>query len=299
MTKLLVLRVAAILALAWSVPAGSQVLIDPVEDVDFDRPEAWAMKFFASINTLTGLGVPRERRAGEVELGLEVGSVPHLDLEQRTVGFNGRKEEDLNRTSVLVRPRLTVGLPAKLSLDAAWVPPVETNGVLANLFSVALARPLYEGDGWRLGLRLFGQAGTIEGDFTCSAEDAAAGPDPGQNPFFCEAPSEDEQEIRALGLELGATTTWGEKWHPHAALVATHMDLEFQVRALYSGLDDRTLLRTDGETYAALVGVTYDVARRWDVAGEIFYSPLDVRRPPRTPRRATTCSTRASWCATV
>ena len=272
------------LLLALAAPASAQVVIDEREDIDFDRPEAWAMKLFASINTLTGLGVPSEEPAGALELDLEVASIPSLSKEQRTVGFNGAKEEDLNRSSVFVRPRLRVGLPKKLTLDAGWVPPIETNGVLANLLSVSLGRPVYETSRWRLGLRLYAQGGTIEGDFTCSAENAAAGADFELNPFGCEAPSKDEQSVRSLGLELGwAWSPPGDsRWEPHVGLLTTWMDLEFQVNAHYSGLDDRTLLVTDGTTFAVVAGTAFRLSKRFRLSGELFYSPLEVVRPPET-----------------
>ena len=102
------------------------------------------------------------------------------------VGFGGLKEEDLNKTPLFVRPRLTVGLPADFSLTVAYVPPVRAFGVKSNLLAVALDRPLWRGERWTLGGRLYGQLGTAEGSFTCTAEDAAAGDDPRRNPFGCE-----------------------------------------------------------------------------------------------------------------
>ncbi|HSO24479.1 MAG TPA: hypothetical protein VLT81_16370, partial [Chondromyces sp.] len=71
-------------------PAAAQV-IDDVEELAWDRPEAWAMKYFNSVSLLTGLGPPRTREPWSIELGLEAGLIPHLDEDQRRIGFGGAK----------------------------------------------------------------------------------------------------------------------------------------------------------------------------------------------------------------
>ena len=84
------------------------------------EPEAWAMKYFNSVSLLTGLGPPRVREPWSFEIGLELDTIPRLDEDQRRVGFGGAKVEDLNRLPAFFRPRLTIGLPAKWSLDVAY-----------------------------------------------------------------------------------------------------------------------------------------------------------------------------------
>jgi hypothetical protein len=49
---LLALALTSALSLASPAPAGAQALIDVEDDLDFDRPEAWAMKWFASSSLL-------------------------------------------------------------------------------------------------------------------------------------------------------------------------------------------------------------------------------------------------------
>ena len=60
------------------------------------------------------------------------------------------------------------------------------------------------------------------------------------------------------------------------------MNADFQVNARYSGLNDRTLLLADGFTVSFTGGVSYAVTERFSISGEVFYSPLDVIRPPST-----------------
>ena len=242
------------------------------------------MKYFASASMPVGFGVPEPLDAGELDVGLEYSQIPSLTADERRVGFRGTKVEDLNKVPYLFRPAARVGLGSKLALSASWVPPVERNGAKASIFALALARPFHESPKWRLGLRLHSQFGTVEGDFTCSEQTVVAGDDPDRNPFACEAVSEDEYEVRTLGLELSSSWELGTegRWEPFLALSYNWMELEFGVNALYSGLDDHTRLVTDGQTIYALAGIGYRFGERWRLAGQIFYSPLDVVRPPST-----------------
>ena len=278
------LFVAGLLAFFGAPAVYSQTVIDFTQELDFDRPESWAMKYYASLNLLTGLGAPRASEPGRIDLELEGGWVPSLSEAERTVGFNGTKTEDLNRTSVFVRPAVTFGLPKKLSLRLTWVPPIEAFGVEPNLLAVALGRPVHQARTWRLGLRGYAQHGTLEADFTCPEDVAAAGDDPAVNPFNCVEPSNDEHQITTLGIEVSWAREPGDsgRWEPHLALSANYLDLEFQVDAQHSGIVDRTRLLTDGVTLALTAGVTYHAGERWKLVGEAFYSPLEVVRPPST-----------------
>ena len=264
--------------------APAQTVLDFTDTLDFDRPEAWAMKYFASLTLLTGFGAPQVLEPGSIAIELEGGWVPSLSEAERTVGFNGTKTEDLNRTSVFVRPAILIGLPKKLSLTLTWVPPVEAYGVEPNLLAVAIGRPVHQAKTWRLGLRGYAQYGTLEADFTCPEDVVAAGDNPELNPFNCVEPSNDEHQISALGLEV----SWAKeprgsgRWEPHVGLSANYLDLEFQVDARHSGIVDRTLLVTDGVTVALTAGVTYHAGEHWKLVGEAFYSPLEVVRPPST-----------------
>lgn len=267
-----------VLGVLLASAAGAQVVLEGEEQLDFDRPEAWAMRYFTAVNLLTGLGPPRALAPGEVELAVEGGWIPSLSAEERTVGFNGIKEEDINKTSVFGRPRATIGLPNRFTLEASYVPEVELFDVEPHLIGVALARAWGDGRRWRWGGRLMGQYGTLTGDFTCPTEDVAAGEDPVLNPFRCQQESNDEMTIRAASVELsvGRRPRGGSSVEPYLTVGATATDLEFQVRAVYGNLDDRTRLLTDGWIYWATAGLNVELGRRLAGVVEAFYSPLDV-----------------------
>lgn len=273
---------AWLLAAALGTVASAQSVIDIHEDLDFDRPEAWAMKYFSAATLFSSLGVPERLPVGSIELGVEGGWLPSLSEEERRVGFYGSKVEDLNKTSVFGRPRLVVGLPAAFTLTLGWVPPIEVGGTTPNLVSLALGRPLASGRSWRLGARLFGQGGEIEADITCDRDSVEAGNDPVQNPFRCEEPSEDQVTLRYVGLDLGASFVAGAKGklEPYGSVAVAFLDPEFQVDARYNGLIDHTLQTTNGTIYSFALGARYAASEKWRLAAEAFYVPLTlVRRP--------------------
>ncbi len=275
-----ILTLAAAFAVSAAASAGAEV-IAVEEPLDDERPEAWAMRWFAAISLPTAFGAAEELPAGTVDFGLEAGWVPSLSAEERRVGFYGTKVEDLNRTPVFGRPIVRLGLGAGFAASAGWVPPLEMDGATANLLSLALERPLVVRPSFRLAARLFYLAGSIEGDITCPADEAAAGDDPVANPFGCEAPSDDEMEITSWGLELAAA--WrlpAEGLELYVSGLVHQLDSEFQVDAVYRGFHDLGRLTHQGSDLAATLGLAYRWRERTRIAGELFYSPLDIVRDP-------------------
>ncbi len=266
-----------LLAAGVSAPARAQFVLRDHEDLAFDRPEAWAMAWFAAVTFPTTLAPPAVLEPGALEVSLEGGWVPTLSTEQRTVGFLGEKPEDLNRTSVFARPRLAVGLPGELTLTAGWAPPVTVNGVEPNLVSLAVGRPLWHGRQSTLAARLLGERGRLRGDLTCPADVAALGASPG-NPYGCEAPSRDTMRLRLLGVELqaGTTLTRWPRLAPYAAVAASRLHAELQVDA-QRGFLDRTLLETDGTLWSGTLGLAIDSGGPLRLAAELFYTPLEVK----------------------
>jgi hypothetical protein len=266
----------AALAALLPAPASAQFVLDDHEELDFDRPEAWAMAWFATVSFPSPLGT-EPLPPGAVELSLEGGWVPTLSEEQRTVGFTGNKPEDLNRTSAFGRPRVAVGLPGRLTATLSWTPPVEIGGIEPNVLSLAIARPLWASDRSHLSARLLGQQGKLDGDLSCPA-DIVGISDPLRNPSGCERTSRDEMSSRLVGLELQAGTKL-QRWprlSPYAAVAWSRLHAEYQVDAFRRGFHDRTLLETDGEIWSGALGLSLEAGRRARLAGELFYTPLDV-----------------------
>ncbi len=263
-------------------PVAAQPVLDFREELRADRPEAWAMRWYAAALEPTGFGAPESVDAGAVELAVELGWLPRLSDSQRTVGFNGTKREDLNRSPVYGRVRAAFGLGAGFVARIGWIPPVELDGLRANLISVALARPLLERGRFRLGAAFDYQAGSIVGDLTCDAASAAAGDDPRVNPFGCEAPSKDEVELDSWGVELAGSWALGSahRWQVHFAGAVRRLRSELHVDARYAGLIDRSVLAYEGSEWSTAAGLSRRAGERLRFALDLVYSPLDVVRDP-------------------
>jgi hypothetical protein len=235
------------------------------------------MKYFASLALFTSMGEPEAMGPGKIALGFEGGIVPQLSEDERRVGFDGTKVEDLNRTHFFGRVRGRIGLSGSAFLELGYLPPIELDGVKPHMFSVAVGRPFALGEALRIGLRGYGHLGSIEGDITCSAQEI----EEGENEFDCAAPSNDDLSQRVFGGEITAGFGSGPL-RPYVGFAVNYMDLEFQIDALHSGVHDRTLELTDGTTIYVNGGATYAAGEKWRITGELFYSPLSVVRPPGT-----------------
>ena len=271
---------AAGLFLLIAATAPVRALPSFTEELDATRTEAWAMRWFAAVATPTMFGAADATEPWSFDLALEGGSIPSLSEDERRVGFNGTKVEDLNRAPLFGRPVVRMGLPADFTLSAGWVPPIDFDGVEPNLLSFALARPLWTGERGRLGAQVFYLDGKIEGDISCPQTEVDAGDDPVGNPFGCEEASNDTMSIASWGLELG----YAWQATPAVELFVTglwqQLDSEFQGRALYAGFLDRNRLVYEGDDYAWTAGVGWQATEKLRLAGELFYSPLDVIRDP-------------------
>jgi len=273
-----------VLVAASAAPARAQspLVTAATETLHFDRPEAWGMKYYTSLALLTSLGVPERKAKGQLDLGFEGGYVPQLSDAERRLGFNGRSLQDVNKTSFFGRIRGSVGLGQGLALEIGYTPPVELGGARPHFFALALGRPFNLSDAWRLGVRGYGQIGKIEGDITCGADAVAAGDDLERNPFLCVQPSNDTSHQKVAGLELAAGYDGRSRFKPYVGVLASYMDLEFDLNALYSDgrVEDHTVQLTDGMTLSATAGLTYAAGDRWRVTAEVFYAWLSIVRPP-------------------
>jgi hypothetical protein len=273
------------LSIGLSVGASAQIVIAPVDTIRFDRPEAWALKYFTSTTLLSGLGVPDTVQPGSIRIGFEFASIPALSPTQERVGFNGTKQEDLNKAPMFARPRVTVGLPWRLSLIVAASPPIKTFGITPRLLAVGLERPMVAGAGWSAGWRVSGQAGTATGAYTCPAGVLTFDPGSAGNSYGCQALSSDVATLRYAAGEL-AVARRIERMHgltPHASVTVAYMNSMFHVNALTFGYLDRTLLKSTGVTWSVSAGVGHSLTERISAAIDVFYSPLSVVRAPNSP----------------
>lgn len=283
-----ILSVFAVVAFAGHVAsATAQPVEQGTERLDSTRPEAWALRYFTATTLLGTFTVPVHRDAGSIMIGGEAGWIPFLTEDQRRVGFNGSKVEDLNKAPVFFRPRVMVGLPGRLAATVAFVPPVETFDVTPKLLAGALEGAVYQSPVWNVGWRGYAQTGTARSAFTCSAEAASFVPGTPQNGLGCLDPSSDTATLRYVGVEMivGQSASH-RRVAPHLAFALDHFDNRIAVNAhrfdLLNGVRqeyvDRTIQTSRSMNVSLTGGAAFALGRRVETAVDVFYAPLWVRR---------------------
>ncbi|KGQ20786.1 hypothetical protein LF41_1326 [Lysobacter dokdonensis DS-58] len=261
-----------------SFPLAAQEVIREDEVLDGDRPEAWAMHYRTASTLMTAFGPPPVLAPGQWQAAVELGDVPHLDTRKSAVGFNGQKNEDLNKSPAFGRVRGWVGLPEGFIVELAWTPPVEIDGAKArDVWAAAVSRRVVDADGVIVLLRAFGLHGAVVGDVTCPAE--LAGVHFERNPYGCEAASSDTLQLNHYGLEATAALVDGPwTWHLTGGMV--RMENEVQVDAITYGFRDYSRLTATDDVGFLAFGVGRSFGAHWGAALEALYVPLTVLRMP-------------------
>ena len=273
-----------LIAISLFVPvASAQMVVHRDEHLASDRPEAWAMNYVAASTFMTGFGATPALAAWSWSVGVELAYVRRLSEAQQRVGLNGTKLEDLNKTPVFGRLRLMLGLPSGFVAELGYTPALQINGTEPrDLVAVAIGRRLFESGRFSLSGRLFGQHGHVGGDITCPASIAGIA-DRLQNPFGCQAPSDDRVALNYYGVEVESAWNAGG-WQAHIGLGAVRSELAVQVNSLTFDERDRSQLVARGVLPFGTVGVNREIAHRWNAGIELLYVPLNVRRPPELRR---------------
>jgi hypothetical protein len=259
------------------------------QHLSFERPDAWALKYFASATMLSGLqppdAWPESRRFGSITVGLELGWMPTLSADQERVGFNGKAPLDLNKAPIFARPIIRVGLPWKFAAVAAAPPPITVFGVRSHLLAFGLERPILDRARWVLGWRGYGQVGSVKGAFTCPQSVLGFAPGSPGNPERCVGVSSDVASLRYAGTELQFAYRIRSlpKWIPHVASGINFVDGSFSVDAPLTTKTDHSHLWTRGRTFSESAGISYLFSKRVALTVDAFYAPLSVRRTPDAP----------------
>jgi hypothetical protein len=244
--------------------------------VDEDTNEAGLLAYYAAPLTFSPGGVVEPTPTGAVRVALDVTWIPapDEDLRQTTQCFQP-KEENTQLASVFPRPRLAVGLPFHLQLEATWLPPITIADATPNLLSVALAftRPL----GGSLGVAVRGHAtlGEVKGPITCPT--SALQLDDPMLACYGTAESEDTYEPNILGVEAALTWRASDRVAGYAGGGFTWLRPRFQVGFQEAdGPYDSTRVLVDLERVSALAGVQYRLSPSMSLTGELYAVPEDV-----------------------
>jgi len=276
-------RAALVLSLLLApAHAQAQALYRNNEILDADRPEAWAMHYVLAASLLTSTGQAPALEPGRWLVALDLAQVPRLSDEEQRVGFNGIKQEDLNRSPVFGRVHAWVGLPGGWVGEIGYTPPLRIEDTQPRHFiSLGIGRRLVARDVFSLSWRVFGQHGDVEGDITCPARLAGI-EDIAVNPYGCQAPSQDVASLNYYGTDL----TWGwsvRPWQWYVETAAVRSETQVQVDSYTFDVHDRSRLVAHDVLPFLAAGVQRDVGARWGWGAEVLFVPLTVRRSEGAP----------------
>jgi hypothetical protein len=273
------LTAAAGIALTLSTAPDASAQVSTTSRLDFDRPEAWAMKYFTSASLLAATPALPGDQTGQIWLGLELVGLPALSTAQQRVGFNGTTQEDLNQAPLFFRPRITIGLTRRLTLTLAGVPPVHVFGVTPKLLDVGIDWTMKSTPHWTFVSRAHGQVGHVTGAITCPADVLRFDPGSEGNLTGCDATSADATSLRYVAIDLDVARRLTERLSMRASLGVNLIDGVFQTNAHTFGFADRTRLTSRGVTSAGSLGLTYGFSPRLVLGVGVLYAPLRIQRP--------------------
>lgn len=268
------MRGAAFLAgLLLAAPAAAQTGVTCRPDDDSN--EATTLATMAVPVAFAPAGAPVELAPWRVDVGVEFATVPEVDSADAvpTTCRPGKGAENVNLIGVVPRPRVRVGLPGGFTFEGSWVPPVQVSDVEANLFGVALGRPVAVLDGRALlNPRLHATVGRVNAPVTCPEE---ALDDP-VSECFGGSVSDDRWEPDQFGVDVALAWRAG-RLLPYAGAGWTHLTPTFQVNFTNSAgeLDD-TRVEVALDRVALLAGLTWAATPRLGVTAEAYAVPADA-----------------------
>ena len=252
--------------------AGQTVCMPPA-----NSNEAKVLANFAVPLAFGPLAAPMETRAGSVRFTLEGSYLPTLDAATRTptICRPGKGPENTDLLFAVPRPRVAVGLPGGLLLEASWIPPVRLNGVKADVGAVALGRAFAVGHGpMTVGVRAHATFGLVEAPITC---DDAELSDP-TSECYQGTRSNDRYHPTTFGAE--ASLGWalaGGRVHPYVGGGVNFLRPRFQVDFTNRfGSTDSTRVEVNLTRGVVFGGLMWEAAHGLGVTGEIYAAPADA-----------------------
>ena len=251
------------------------------QEVDFESPEGWAMAYTSASALNLGQTAYDDLNNGNLRISAELSTIPSLSEEQQKVGFNGIKDEDLNKSPVFGRLRLSYGLTSDTFLELSWTPPFEIDGAKPeNIWGFALSRKFIKGENVDLGIRMYISKGEAEADVTCSKDVVAIEPFTPGNLSGCIDISKDKLSIDHKGIEASLVfKNFGNGFTPWLSFASTQMDPSVKVDAPLKYGQELVNINSDGTTLTYSVGMDYALDRNKILSFATSFTPLDVNRP--------------------
>lgn len=243
--------------------------------------EAKLLAYYAAPIVFAPQGAPGPATRG-LTLGGELTYIPEPDPSlQRTGLCFTPKQESTQLSPVFPRPRLALGLPWGLLIEASYLPPLKVAGAQANMFSgaIAVSRMLLALDGKPVlhgAARVHMTRGWVRGAITCAksalqTRDSSA-------PCYGTSPSRDTFRPNMWGIDgsIGRAFVSG-RLDLYAGGGVNWLAPRFRVGFTDgNGLVDSTRVEVDLQRAAWFAGGSWRVIGPWSATGQVYGVPADV-----------------------
>ncbi len=222
------------------------------------------------------MSAPVPRHAGEIQLGVEGTLLPNIDdrTSTPTICRPGKGPETTDFLFAFPRPRVGIGLPGAVFVEASWVPPVRVNGLKANLVSFAVGRAFtVSRSSVVIGVRAHGTVGRIRAPITC---DDAALADPTSECFRGQK-SDDRYDPNIFGFDAAISFPVKGGIRSYVGAGINLLRPRFQVNFTnQGGVHDNTRVEVNLERGVLFGGLTWQAGRALSISGELYAAPSDA-----------------------
>ena len=279
-------RLMATVAVAPMIALVPRAVVAQCTALSATSPEAKLLAFYAVPLAFSTAVQPNQLRPWQFRVSLEVTPMPAADASLRaTTCYASSKTESTNLASVFPRPRIAMGLPWNLEVEASYVPPLKVKDATANLIGLALAWTrrvaVVAGSSVIAQARVHTLIGTVEGPIVCGTDALQSDP---TKVCYGKQVSNDRFTPNLSGAELTGAIDLGE----YAVFLTVGMNSvapEFRVD-FQSGVGYVTPLPPPDHTLVTLKerlsrftlggGATWRMFRGLDLTGQIYASPDDI-----------------------
>ena len=279
-------RLLAALVAAPVLAAAPRLASAQCTDLPLTSSEAKLFGFYAVPLAFSTAVQPDQLRPWQFRVSIEVTPLPAADATTRTTACrSASKSETTNLASIFPRPRVAMGLPFDLEVEASYVPPLQVKDAKANLLGLAVAWTrrvaIVAGASVIAQARVHTLIGSVEGPIVCGRDALQA-----NNTQECwgKTVSNDKFTPNVSGAELTGAVDLGD-YAVYLTAGVNSLRPEFQVNfqpgaGYVTPLPptDRSLvtLKERLNRFALGGGATWRMFRHVDLTGQIYTSPDDI-----------------------
>ena len=253
------------------------------EKVAFDSPEGWGMSYMTAASLNLSDKFPETLPLGQFNLSAEISTIPELNEKQQKIGFGGAKSEDLNKSPVFGRGKITTGFYWNSVIELSWTPPLEISGAKPDqMWGLAIAKQIYTNNAFNAALRLYQFNGKATASVTCS-EEMVMQPlySPG-NISGCIGTSQDKIDMSHEGIEILLERESSMPFKPWFSVASTRLTPSVSINAPLEFIQEEAFVETSGRLTTLTLGLNYKLSDNWLLNLGTSYTPIDVQRPEMT-----------------